>query len=415
MAEINHETQSKITNMTVGDVKHQDVQQDPDLDINEIFARCRKHWWWFIISLVICVGAAWIYGKRQQPVYERESLVLIIRNDGSQGDDISQTFQSLGFFHSNPEKRTDLVAITAPSVMMEVVRRLALNVHYSTDGRWYDPTLYGANQPILVTFPGWTDESTATIDMEIQPGGIAVIKSISRTYNGGVEKYEDLDIKAKYISGETVKTPVGPISIALNPVYSGGDIKEPMPVKVNRASIYNTTMSLSAKLEGSTIDDWADVISMKITDVSTQRAEDILNTIVSVYNEDWVRERSRIAEATSRFINDRLNIIEHELGNVDTDIAGYKSANLVPDVQATASMYVDKANRASEALVEMSNRLAMTRYVREFMTSSSNSNAVLPANTGVADINIESQIAEYNKTLMERNSLASNSSASNPL
>ena len=415
MAEINHETQSKITNMTVGEVKHQDVQQDPDLDINEIFAKCRKHWWWFIISLVICVGAAWVYGKRQQPVYERESLVLVIRNDGSQGNDISQTFQSLGFFHSNPEKRTELVAITAPSVMMEVVRRLALNVHYSTDGRWYDPTLYGANQPILATFPGWTDESTATIDMEIQPGGIAAIKSISRAYNGGVEKYEDLDIKAKYLSGETVKTPVGPISIALNPVYSGGDIKEPMPVKVNRASIYNTTMNLSGKLEGSTIDDWADVISMKITDVSTQRAEDILNTIVSVYNEDWVRERSRIAEATSRFINDRLNIIEHELGNVDTDIAGYKSANLVPDVQATASMYVDKANRASEALIEMSNRLAMTRYVREFMTSSSNSNAVLPANTGVADINIESQIAEYNKTLMERNSLASNSSASNPL
>ena len=401
--------------VSAGDERRSDTQQEGLFRFQQFFQQCRRRWWWFLVSVIVCVALAWLYAKRQAPVYERESLVLVVRNDGSQGVDVSTAFQSFGLFQTNPEKRTELLALTAPSVMMEVTRRLALNVGYTTPGTWYSRTLYGANQPVLVTFPGWADEASIIIDMELMPGGTAVIKSIQRSYHDGVKKFEDLDIKVDYESGATVETPAGPVSIALNPVYSGGDIKESLIVKVTRASVYRTAMSLSGRLKGTTIDDWADVLSLKLCDVSTQRAEDILNTVVSVYNEDWVRERSRVAEATSRFINDRLNIIEQELGSVDSDIAGYKSANLVPDVQTTASMYVEKANRASEALVEMTNRLAMTRYVREFMTAASNSNSVLPANTGVADVNIESQIAEYNKTLMERNSLASNSSASNPL
>lgn len=413
MTELNPAAEAQIA--ADGDVKRRDLQQENVFKIQDLLQQCRKHWWWFLVSVILCVGAAWVYAKRQAPVYERESLVLVVRNDGSQGADVSASFQAFGLFQSNPEKRTELLALTAPSVMMEVTRRLALNVHYSTPGGWYARTLYGANQPVLVTFPGWTDESGASIELELQPGGTAVIKSIERPYEGGRQEFDDLDIKVNYVAGQTVETPAGPVSIALNPVYSGGEIKEPLTVNVRRASIYGTAMSLTSRLQGTTIDDWADVLSLKISDVSTQRAEDILNTVVSIYNEDWVRERSRVAEATSRFINDRLNIIEHELGDVDSDIAGYKSANLVPDVQATASMYVEKANKASEALLEQSNRLAMTRYVREFMTSASNSNSVLPSNTGVADVNIESQIAEYNRTLMERNSLASNSSASNPL
>lgn len=391
---------------------------DNTLSIQEIWAKCKAKWWWFILSAFVCTILAWLYSKRQPPVYEREELVLVIQNDGSQGPsvDVAAAFERFGLFSQNANKQTELFSITTPSNMMEVTRRLSLNVKYSTPGKWYPITLYGANQPIIVNFPQWPDEASVSLKIDVRPNGKAVIKSVSGPgKDKKPERYENLSIPVNYGTGETVQTPVGPISVSSNPLYSGGAISEPMQVNVSRTSIYNTAMALTGRLKGKVVDDWADVLSLRITDVSTQRAEDILNTIISVYNEDWIRERTRVAEATSRFINDRLNIIEHELGNVDSDISSYKSVNLLPDVQTSASLYMQKANRASEALMELSNRLAMTRYVREFMTKSSNSNSVLPANTGVADMNIETQIAEYNKTLMERNQLLANSSSVNPI
>lgn len=389
--------------------------QENTLQLTQLLALCRRHWLWFVVSVMVCLAVAFIYAKRQSPVYEREALVLVVRNDGSRGSDISGMFQQMGIFQQDPEKNTEVIALTAPSVMMEVVKRLGLNVSYSTPGTWHPKVLYGSNQPIIVNFPGISDGASIELEMELKPGGTATITKIRKRSDSTNETFKNLDIPVRYLTGETVETPAGQISVSANPVYSGGPVKEPEEITVKRRSVYSTTMALSNRLKGETIDDWADILTLKITDTSTQRAEDIINMLVSVYNEDGLRERSRVAVATSRFINERLNIIEQELGNVDSDIANYKSENLVPDVGTSASLYVQKADRASEALMDLSNRLAMTRYVKDFITSPSNTNAVLPVNTGVADVNIESQISEYNRILMERNSLASNSSTSNPL
>lgn len=70
-------------------------------------------------------------------------------------------------------------------------------------------------------------------------------------------------------------------------------------------------------------------------------AEDILNTLISVYNENWVKDKNQIAISTSMFINDRLGVIEGELGSVDENISTYKSENLLPDVQAASSLYLE--------------------------------------------------------------------------
>ena len=52
------------------------------------------------------------------------------------------------------------------------------------------------------------------------------------------------------------------------------------------------------------------VINLSIKDVGVRRAEDILNTLISVYNENWVKDKNQIAISTSMFINDRLGVIE---------------------------------------------------------------------------------------------------------
>lgn len=73
------------------------------------------------------------------------------------------------------------------------------------------------------------------------------------------------------------------------------------------------TQSYLNRLQVNLADKNADVISLSIKDVSTQRAQDILNTLIAVYNENWVRDKNQIANSTSVFINDRLRVIEGEL------------------------------------------------------------------------------------------------------
>ena len=57
----------------------------------------------------------------------------------------------------------------------------------------------------------------------------------------------------------------------------------------------------------------------------------------------------------------------------------------------------------------------IARYMRDFINNPAHATSVLPVNTGIGDINIETQISEYNKMLLGRNNIAANSSESNPV
>ena len=50
----------------------------------------------------------------------------------------------------------------------------------------------------------------------------------------------------------------------------------------------------------------------------------MINTLISVYNTDAINDKNQIVMNTSNFINDRLIVIEKELGDVDSDIESYK-------------------------------------------------------------------------------------------
>lgn len=98
----------------------------------------------------------------------------------------------------------------------------------------------------------------------------------------------------------------------------------------------------SGKLVVALKSDKGSTINLTATDQSTLRAEDLLNTVISVYNEKWIENRNQISISTSEFITERLGRIEQELGSVDQDISSYQSEHLIPNVQQAASMYMSE-------------------------------------------------------------------------
>ena len=158
----------------------------------------------------------------------------------------------------------------------------------------------------------------------------------------------------------------------------------------------------------------ATIINLSIDDASVQKAEDILNTLIEVYNEKWIQDKNQIAVSTSRFIGERLGVIENELGHVDENISSYKSEHLLPDVQAASNLYMSQSAENKKEIQALTNQLTTAQYIRRELNSKE-MNQPLPTNSGIANVNIESQIGEYNKIVLDRNRLIANSSEKNPL
>lgn len=391
--------------MVIQPTQNKPAGNDDFLRIQDLFILCLAKWYWFVISLAILLGAATIYLLKTPPVYTR-SASLLIKEDGKSGsgNEAAGVLGDIDIFRTSTNINNEMLSMQSPAVMYEVVRRLHLDVNYTTDGRFYDPVIYGSDNPYEVSFFDLGDAESASFTL--RPDKDGQVKLTDFTRNG-----EEADGNAVTALNDTVQTPVGRLLVNARP----GSTAAQQTVFVSRISMQDATAGYSSRLSVALNDEKSTVVNLTLQDVCTQRAEDVLNTLISVYNENWVKDKNQIAVSTSMFINERLGVIERELGNVDEDISSYKSENLLPDVQAAASMYMAESSETNAKIQTLNTQLSMTRYVRSYLTGASSRNQLLPANSGIENSGIEKQISEYNTLQLRRNDLVTNSSETNPL
>lgn len=385
-------------------------QSDTAFNVQDILQQCIAHWWWFVVSLVIVMGAALYYIWSTPPVYTRSASVLL-KEDGKSGSGgVDDAFSDMGLFSVKTNVNNEIFSMKSPAVMLDVVKRLHLDVDYKIDGTFYKKTLYGTTLPLSVGFLELDDNETAALTVALGADSTLTLKNFVR--NG-----EEIAGEASCAYGDTIDTPLGRLAVARSAFYDSSKVAA-SPVKeilVMRSSLNGAVAAYSAGLSVALNDDKSTIINLTFKDVNTQRAEDVLNTLIAVYNENWIKDRNQVAVNTSMFINERLGVIERELGNVEEDISSFKSRNLLPDVQAAASMYMSQSSETNAQILALNTQLSMAQYIRTYITSSDGRNRLLPANSGIDNGNIEGQIAEYNNLQLQRNSLVANSSEQNPL
>lgn len=383
--------------------KHQN--QSGSVPLSDIFFLTIHQWPWILLSVFICVGVAYIYLLRTPTVYSRSAEILI--KDDQNGQSISSSeFESLGLFQSSTNIQNEMTNLMAKDLMEEVVKRLGLDINYYRNGRFHDVVAYGTDLPVKLSLSGFPDEGSLSMDLSVNKDGKVTISDLA------VPGHESSSTDFTGNFSDSIATPVGKIVVSPTPNYKAG---EEVKLIVDKKPLSASIDSYTGRLTVTMSNEKSTVLKLTLSDQSTQRADDVLNTLIGIYNENWIRDKNQIAISTSNFINERLGVIEGELGIVDSDISTYKSENLVPDVEAAASMYMTQSQQTQAEILDVSNQLSMARYIRSYLTAEGNRDKLLPASTGLRSNSVLSLISEYNEKLLQRNSLVIKSSDKNPL
>ena len=378
-----------------------------DLTIRDFIYICLEHWKWFLLTTILALSLAVLYIIRKQPVFTRTAELLI--KDSSGGSSFASQLSGiadLGMFNSSSVVDNELIALKSPYVVQEVVKRLKLDVSYVQTG-FKKLSLYADTQPVEVSFDDLDETTSASMKMNLRKDGTFELQKFKKKK----DKYDDV-IKGKVNS--TIQTPIGKLTIKAMPALKSMEDDE-VTLKISKYTLNTAREKIEKVLMCDIEDKLATVIQLSYKDVSIQRANDIINTLIAVYQEYWVDDKNVLASATSRFIDARLDIIQQELGNVDNTISNYKSRNLVPDLAEAAKMYMTNANEASAQLVKLKSQLYLVGYIKDFMNKNGNKQELLPNNLIPEAPALETQISEYNRLLMQRNNVALNSSENNPL
>ena len=147
---------------------------------------------------------------------------------------------------------------------------------------------------------------------------------------------------------------------------------------------------------------------------SKQRAVDFINCLVAFYNQDANDEKNEVAQKTAAFIEDRIGIINQELGNTENQLADFKQKSGLTDLTSDAQLALQENSKYEQLRIENQTQIRLVEFLRDYIHNPANEEEVIPANVGLKDRDLSSLIDQYNTMLIERKRLLRTSSESNP-
>ncbi|MDY4563322.1 MAG: polysaccharide biosynthesis tyrosine autokinase [Candidatus Cryptobacteroides sp.] len=375
-------------------------RNDQDVNIIDILMFLLSKWKWFVISIIVFGGLAWFQYARTPKTYFRSATVII--------KDPSNKISSAGLdrydnYINKVNVANEILQFRSKKLMRDVVSRMSADIDYKVKEGLQMTELY-KKSPVSVRFLETTPEMH--LNMVVTPLDSSKVM-VSDFGSDESDKKWTVPMKDT-VNIEGVKLVVAPTNYYTDS-WKGEHIhitKNPMSSVVGYF-----ISSLGIRQE----EDEASILTLSLKDRSAARAEDVLNMLISVYNEEAINDKNQVAINTAEFINERLIIIESELGGVESHLESFKRENRIVDIATTAGMYVGESQKYNTNVMELETQLRLATYIKDYLTDPTREIDLIPANTGISDMNIESQIAQYNTIKLRRDKLIEDSSEKNPV
>ena len=156
-----------------------------------------------------------------------------------------------------------------------------------------------------------------------------------------------------------------------------------------------------------------DILTLTMVQESSKRSEDFLNKLMQRFNEEGIEAKQEVAENTTSFIQDRLNMITTELDSVEGGIAEFKRENRIMNVESGAAEFQSKLTAAEKQIFDLETQLELLKSIKELLRKQDKYD-FLPE-VGIQEGGITGLINSFNSLVMERNIYLKDGTKENPV
>jgi len=371
------------------------------IDLDE-FIRYTKHWKWFLLCIIVTIALAHLHIRYSIPEYAATANIQILE-DKSNASELS-VFKDLDIFSGAKNKVEDEVQILkSRSNFIQVVKKLGINIKISQVGNILQAEIYDRPTPFKVNF--FASDST------IYNSTYAFYIDLSTSTTFAFHEEENDSVKV-YSFGSNISTPIG--DIVITPNIEHLNTFKGKKYKFSVSTLESVARNYQQKIIMVPAEKLSNIISISLNDPIPQKAKDIINTLIDVYNLNAVEDKKAIADRTSSFINDRITDIYSNLSTVDKSAVDFKTGRGVTDITSQTNLNLN-ISAANELELQNANiQLSITSSMKDILDNQEGYE-VLPSNIGISDPTVSNATSSYNQLVSERKRLLKSSNEKNPV
>ncbi|MBF8964207.1 polysaccharide biosynthesis tyrosine autokinase [Pontibacter sp. FD36] len=378
-----------------------DFQEDnsESLDIKGLIMRYLRYWYLFVIGVALALTAAHLYLRYSTPVFSVKATILIKDESGT---DLatSGVFGDLAGLKANKSFSNEVLVIKSKGLMERVLTELGMEVSYFGEGRIKSPELYGGRSPIKA------------IIAQLDSAGLGKSFVVEVEDNNSFSIYEGENKVSTHKFGEQISKKYGVFTIVADSDVTN-DIGRRVLVRFN--NLGKMANSYSKQLGVKSVNEYATVMELSLTDPVPAKGKDIINKLIEVYNRETINEKNLAVTKTIQFIDDRLVYLTRELTDVEKDVERYMQNNRLIDPAASGSIYQSTAHAYNQQITDNEVKLEILKSVESYLQNEENKNELVPTSLDISDPTLGGLIANFNDLQNQRRRLGRSVTENNPV
>jgi tyrosine-protein kinase Etk/Wzc len=345
--------------------KYVEIEEKESNMIQQVISKFVPYWPLLILFVLLSIAAAYAYLRYATPMYEAAAKIII--KDNKRGGDGSNIMEQLNIIASNKDVENEIEVLKSRALMENVVKKLRLYAPLSQKGKVKAVDAYILS-PITV-------EARNT-------DSIVEVEKVNFTYDK-ITKTVLLNDKDKYPVNEFVSTPYGVLKFSLNPYYpsyleSDKQLSFALEDPRNIATYIILGLTVGSAKQSAIVD-----ISYK--DPIPQRAVNILNGVITIYEQQSIEDKNVLATNTLSFINERLGILRKDLDSIERKVQQYKSSSGAVNISDQGGLFLQSVTANDQKLGELNNKMAALNEVEKLVAGKDANARIVPSTVGVAE------------------------------
>lgn len=374
-------------------------------DVTGLLLDYASHWKWFLISVVVLLAAAYYHISTIIPTYQ-VSASIYLNDDSAEAKNNALTFGNGDPLLATKSfiDETEIEILKSRNNLIHIVDSLGLAYTYYNMGKMRNVPTYNTSTVIMTVDSASLHTLSAPITAEISPAGDEKYDiKVSSLYQGQEEEKElkdaTLPVQIELAQAQVTFTRSATASamtvpekvVAVNPMRAAGDLSSAL----NITFAQNSTTILRITVD---------------TDIIPE-GEDVINALLSFYNQQIVADKNRSAIQTEAFILDRLKMIAGELLDVEDRLKDYRQEHNITDLEAQTTMNLAQKSNDEIQIAQISAQIEMLNSLTS-MVSQNGEYTQLPALADNAVL--QGLIENYNNSVSKYSRLIQGKNPDNP-
>ncbi|WP_295180472.1 exopolysaccharide transport family protein [uncultured Christiangramia sp.] len=378
-------------------------KEESNFDLKAELFKYLVYWKWILLGFIIGGVLAYLYNRYTIPQYRTEATMIIVDDEKQNAMNATPSGGGAIFSLEDDGIQNHIEKLKSKKLVESVVDELNLNISYFIEGNVITVEAYQSS-PVLIEFI--TNDSivnTNSRDFVVTPTSETSFRL----------EDESLEYNADHKIGEVIELEGLQFVILPKSGKEQGSFGKTSSVNIVLEPVRDVAAEYISRLQITQKGQAKDILSLSIVQNTPEKSQDFLSKLMERFNEEGVMNNQEVAENTTKFIQDRLEMITTELDSVEVNIADFKRDNRIMDIGSGASEFQSKFSAAEQEIFNLETQLELLQSVEELLRSQGEYE-LLP-DVGISEGGISGLVNSYNSLVVERNVYLEGGTEKNPV